>query len=70
VDNDECSARIFPHLNTRDWFARSHPSKEENRTIEIAAKVAEAPALPDDCATEIPHSQWLGQWLGSNHLTV
>jgi hypothetical protein len=29
---NECSECMFPHVNIRDWFARSHPSEGENRT--------------------------------------
>jgi hypothetical protein len=30
--NNECAECVLPHLNIRDWFTRSHPSKGENRT--------------------------------------
>ena len=30
--NHECSECMMYHLNISDWFTRSHPSKEENRT--------------------------------------
>jgi hypothetical protein len=30
--HNECAECVLPHPNICDWFARSHPSKGENRT--------------------------------------
>jgi hypothetical protein len=32
---------VLPHINIRNWFTRSHPSKEDNRTGKPALRKSE-----------------------------